>query len=103
MPQTYEADPSPESVPPTSPWDAINEAVPLHQRKMTIAAWLDQLPPSWSSAATGRGRGCDSCDGVCKAGRTLTDEARARLRELIDAALTRHSNADDADAEMLLP
>jgi hypothetical protein len=38
MPQTHEADPSPESVPPTSPWDAINEAVPLHQRKMTIAA-----------------------------------------------------------------
>ena len=92
MPEAWESDPSPESVPVGSLRDAINELVPLHPSKPTIAAWLDAFAAKLNACGDrAEVEAAILCDEVCKAGRTLKGEARARLQALIDSALARHT------------
>jgi hypothetical protein len=72
--------------------DAINKAVPLRPTKPTIAAWLDQLAARLERCTDREEVERELLnEEVCRAGRTLNGTARARLRELMDAALARHS------------
>jgi hypothetical protein len=75
---------------PRSMRDAINAAVPMRrQAKPTVASWLDSFAADLE-LCTDRDEVEATIlrDDVCKAGRTLTGETRARLQALIDTALT---------------
>ena len=88
-----EADPSPESVPAVSPArEAINQAVPMRQqRKPTVAAWLTNSRRSWTACKTREEvEAAVLCEEACRAGKTLTGEARTRLKALIADALALH-------------
>jgi hypothetical protein len=84
-------DPPPESTPTSDLREAINDAVPLRQQKPTVAAWLDQFAETLNRCATReQTEALLLSDESLKASRTLRGAARARLRELMDAALARH-------------
>jgi hypothetical protein len=71
--------------------DAINDAVPLHSQKPTVAAWLDQFAETLDRCTTReQTEALLLSDESLKASRTLRGAVRARLRELMDAALARH-------------
>ena len=97
VPDAWEAEPWPGSEPGASPAsEAINRAIPLRKAKPTISEWLDSFAADLGlctdrdevEAAVLR-------DDVCKAGRTLTGDARARLQKLIDTALAPFRDAGD--------
>ena len=97
MPDAWEDEPWPRSEAAASPArDAINKAVPLRKPKPTIATWLDSFAADLE-LCTDRDEVEATVlrDDVCKAGRTLTGEARARLQALIDAALAPYRDAGD--------
>ena len=81
---------------PSTARAAINKAVPLHQHKPKIASWLDSFAADLA-LCTDRDEVEATVlrDDVCKASRTLTGEARARLQALIDAALAPHREAGE--------
>jgi hypothetical protein len=76
--------------------DAINAAVPMRTQKPTIAVWLDSFAADLE-LCTDRDEieATILRDDVCKASRTLTGEARARLQALIDAALAPFRGTSD--------
>jgi AAA domain len=92
----FGAPPSPETA-PRSMRDEINAAVPLRQPKPTVAAWLDQLAGKLELCADrAEVEAAILSDEVCKAGRTLKGAARQALRDVLDAALTRHGEPGQA-------
>jgi hypothetical protein len=92
-----ESEPWPDDVPAASgARAAINRAVPMRPNKPTVASWLDGFA-SDLALCTERDEVEATVlrDDVCKAGRTLTGAARARLQALIDAALAPYRGAGD--------
>ena len=90
-------DPFPVSGPATSSArDAINKAIPLRQAKPTVISWLDSFAADLK-LCTDRDEveAMVLRDDVCKASRTLTGEARARLQALIDTALAPFRDTGD--------
>jgi hypothetical protein len=72
----------------------INAAVPLAQKKPTVAAWLDQLAERLNASnSREETEAAVLCDEVYRAGRVLTGVARDKLRAIIDAAMAKHSEA----------
>ena len=92
----FDAPPATKSA-ATSRRDEINAAVPLRQPKPTVAAWLDQLGAKLVLCADrAEVEAVILSDEVCKAGRTLKGAARQALRDVLDAALTRHGEPEQA-------
>jgi hypothetical protein len=81
-------DPFPVGPATSSARDAINKAILLRRGKPTVTSWLDSFAADLE-LCTDRDEVEATVlrDDVCKASRTLTGEARARLQALIDAAL----------------
>jgi hypothetical protein len=88
---------TPQPAPNTSLRDAINSAVPMRPRKMSVAAWLDGFAADLNACSTReQAEAVILADEPCRASKTLTGEARARLRTLIDTALARYPDAQQA-------
>jgi hypothetical protein len=86
-------DPFPVTGPPatSAARAAINKAVPLRQPKPTVTSWLEEFEADLALCVDrDEVEATVLRDDVCKASRTLTGEARARLQALIDAALAPH-------------
>jgi hypothetical protein len=84
-------DVSAESTPAGDVRDAINDAVPLRPQKPTVGMWLDQFASRLEACSSREEvEAAVMADEVCRAARTLRGAARERLRELMNAALTRH-------------
>jgi hypothetical protein len=74
--------------------EAINKAVPLHQRKPKIATWLDDFAEKLAACKTlEQVEAAILCEEACRASTTLTGEARTRLKTLMADALARHRDA----------
>jgi hypothetical protein len=80
-----------ESIPASDLRDAINAAVPPRSQKPTVGMWLDQFASRLEACSSREEvEAAVMADEVCRAARTLRGAARERLRELMNAALTRH-------------
>jgi hypothetical protein len=97
IPDLDDAWPASESVPTAAPAsvsnlrDTINAAIPLRQPKPTIAEWLDAFAAKLNGCASlEEVEAAILCEETCRASKTLTGHARARLQALIDEALALH-------------
>jgi hypothetical protein len=85
---------------PLSMRDEINRVVPLRQPKPTVAQWLDTFAAKLEACSNrAEVEAAVICEEVCRAAKTLTGRARERLQELIDAALARHTEAQQGAAD----
>jgi hypothetical protein len=77
--------------------DEINRTVPLRRSRPTVATWLEQLAAKLELCEDrAEVEAAILSDEVCKAGRTLKGVARQALRDVLDAALARHGEPEQA-------
>ena len=87
----FDAPPSSAELAPRSRRDAINAAVRMREPKPTVAAWLNELAGTLALCSDrAEVEAAILSDEVCRAGRTLKGAARQALRDVLDAALSRH-------------